>query len=84
MSISSSSGAYRFSIKYVRTSWGNYWRMHWRVDRYHHGDRCRYPHGFSRNTEDEKAAKRFCKKHNLDFPPVLDIQYLTPSKNSVK
>ncbi len=44
-----------------------FWRMGWRVDYYYPDSNLRYPRGFSRDTEDEKAARRFCKKHNIEF-----------------
>lgn len=60
------SGAYGFSCHKAIFMGEPYWRMHWVVDTY--GGRLRYPHGFSRDTEDENAAERFCKKHKIEFP----------------
>lgn len=66
MSRYSSSGAYGFRCKRHIFCGIPYWRMSWVVDYY--GDRLRYPRGFSRDTEDEKAAERFCKRHKLTMP----------------
>jgi len=58
------------------TSWG-YWRMSWTVDRYYSGSRLRFPRVATRDTADEKAARRFCKKHNIPFPerPKPNIEH---------
>lgn len=56
--------SYNHRIDYV--GWLT-WRMYWTVDRYYSGSRLRYPTQFSRDT-DEEGARRFCKRHELDFP----------------
>ncbi len=43
------------------------WRMSWSVDRYYADSPLRYPRRYSRDTEDEKAAKEFCRKHSIAF-----------------
>jgi len=64
MSRHSSGGAYDQWIEYLDE--GCY-RIHWTVDYYYSGSRCRYPRHSSRIT-DEKGARRFCKKWGLDMP----------------
>ena len=44
-------------------------RISWVVDRYYTGSRLRFPTTYSRDT-DEAGAKRFCKKHGIDFDKV--------------
>jgi hypothetical protein len=62
---SSSGRAHGFHCKRHEFLGIPFWRMSWVVDYY--GDRLRYPRRFSRDTEDEKAARRFCKRHGLEF-----------------
>jgi hypothetical protein len=44
------------------------WIMSWTVDHYYRNSMLRYPRRHTRETEDEKATRRFCKKHNIQFP----------------
>lgn len=59
-------GAYGFRCKKFTFCGDIYWRMSWVVDYY--GDRLRYPRRFTRDTDDIKAAERFCKRHDLAMP----------------
>ena len=44
-----------------------YYKISWSVTRYYHGSRLRFMIRHSRMT-DEKGARRFCKKWNLNLP----------------
>lgn len=44
------------------------WRMSWSVDHYYANSTQRFPRRYRRDTEDEKAAMRFCLKHSIIFP----------------
>ena len=63
MSRFSSKIAYHFRLRYI---FSDTYKISWAVDYYYHGSMLRYPRAFSRIT-DEKGAKRFNKKHNLNF-----------------
>jgi len=67
MSRFNSGGAYGFRCNRQEICGTHFWCMSWTVDRYYKGDRLRYPHNYSRDTEDERAARRFCKRHKLEF-----------------
>ncbi len=54
-----------YGFKCIKFSWG--WRISWTIDRYYQHSMLRFPTGFHRNT-DEHGARRFCKKHGLEFP----------------
>jgi hypothetical protein len=43
----------------------DHYRVHWTVDRYYAGHRCRFPRECSRDT-DLAGAKRFCRKWGLN------------------
>ena len=58
--------AYAHSCRYI--GYG-YWRIGWTYDKYYKGKRLRYPTEISRET-DEEGARRFCKKHDINFPGV--------------
>lgn len=53
-----------------RYEWG-VWTISWVVDFYYEGTRGRFPRRFRRETT-EAGAKRFCKKHKIDFPAPGD------------
>lgn len=55
--------SYGHSIKRLEPDW---YRMGWAVDYYYPDSRLRFPRSFERDT-DEVGAKRFCKKHGIDF-----------------
>lgn len=64
MSRNSTSSAYDFQCKNVGLP-GCY-RISWLVDFYYPTSRLRYPRRMKRDT-DEEGARRFCKKHGLEF-----------------
>jgi hypothetical protein len=57
--------AYGHGIKW-NPSWGGYYVLFWTVDRYYAGSRLRYPKTYRRDA-DEKGAKRFAKRHKIEF-----------------
>jgi hypothetical protein len=46
---------------------GDYWRIGWSYDFHYKGKRFRSTRTLIRDT-DEKGARKFCKKWNIDFP----------------
>lgn len=70
MSRYTSSGSYGHHCEKITSPWGTYYRMSWTID--FHGNRIRYPRQFSRDTEDPKAARRFCQRWNIPMPEGLD------------
>ena len=63
MSRYNSNGSYNHECK--KYTDGMY-LISWTYDRYYSGSRLRFPQSRSRWT-DEKGAKRFCKKWNINF-----------------
>lgn len=66
MSRHSSSSAYDFRCHTVGGFSGCY-RISWVVDFYYPTSRLRFPRRMKRDT-DEAGARKFCKKHGIDFP----------------
>ncbi len=46
---------------------GGYYRISWSFDYKVHGSRLRFTRTMERDT-DEKGARKFCKKWNVEFP----------------
>lgn len=59
--------AYSFKCQKVESSIMIYYRCSWVSDRYCANSRLRFPGRHSRDL-DEKSARRFCKKHEIQFP----------------
>lgn len=60
----SSNPSYGHRIAQLGRDW---YRLSWRQDRYYTGSRLRHPRVYSRDA-DEKGARRFAKKWNIQMP----------------
>lgn len=70
MSRYSSSGSYaHYCFKVKSSMFDDWYQISWTVDYYSDHSRLRFPRQFTRNT-DERGAKRFCKRHEIDFEAV--------------
>ena len=68
MSRFSSSSAKNFRCRSLGFFCGSVsYEIAWTMDFYYRTSRLRWPRCFSRIT-DEKGARRFCKKHEIEFP----------------
>ena len=63
------SDSYNHRCSAVGGSWGGFYQISWTVDYTYSGARLRYPRSFRRVT-DERGARRFCKKWELEMPPA--------------